>query len=49
MDKLKKIKLHDKIIAGVKAAIAQLYEEAKKNGWELVISEKGKIKKIKPS
>jgi hypothetical protein len=42
-------KIRNKIIAGVTAAIAQLYEDAKKNGWELVISEKGKIRKIRPT
>jgi hypothetical protein len=38
----------EQIIKGVKAAVLQLYREAKKNKWELVISENGKIKKIRP-
>lgn len=43
-----KKKLHKKITEGIRAAIASLYEEAKKKGWELVISENGKVKKTKP-
>lgn len=41
--------LKNKIVKGVKSAITSLYKEAKKNGWELVISENGKVKKIKPA
>ncbi len=41
--------LHEIITEGVRAAIASLYEEAKKNHWELVICENGKVKKIKPA
>jgi len=38
----------DKIKAGVKEAIAEVYEEARKNGSELVIATKeGEIKWIK--
>ena len=38
----------DKIIAGVKSAIAEVYENARKNGTELVISKKpGVVEKIK--
>ena len=40
--------LHAKITEGIRAAIASLYEQAKKNNWELVVSENGKVKKIKP-
>ena len=40
-------KLFEQISLGIKAAIHQLYIEAKKNGWELVIAENGKTKKIK--
>lgn len=42
-------KLFEKISLGIKSAITSLYKEAKKNNWELVISENGKIKKIKPA
>jgi hypothetical protein len=39
----------DKIIDAIKAAIAEVYEEARKTGRELVIADKnGKVKKIKP-
>jgi hypothetical protein len=41
--------LFEKISLGIKAAISQLYADAKKNGWELIISENGKVKKIKPA
>ena len=41
-------KLLDKIVEGMKEAIAEVYENARKNGTELVISDKnGKVKKIK--
>ena len=40
--------LFAKISLGIRAAIALLYEDAKKNGSELIISENGKVKKIKP-
>ena len=39
----------DKIIEAMKMAITEVYEEARKNGRELVIADKnGKAKKIKP-
>jgi hypothetical protein len=41
--------LFEKISLGIKTAITQLYSEAGKNGWTLVISKNGKIKKIKPT
>ena len=41
--------LHAKITQGIRAAIASLYEHAKRNNWDLVISENGKVKKIKPA
>ncbi len=38
----------EKIIEGVKSAIAEVYENARKNGTELVISKKpGVVTKIK--
>lgn len=37
----------EKIKAGVKEAIDEVYANAKKNGKELVVSEKGVISKIK--
>ena len=48
MTKKQTLNLHKKIEAGIKAAIAQLYRDAKKYKWELVISVNGKVKKIKP-
>ena len=40
----------DKIIEAMKIAIAEVYEDARKNGRELVIADKnGKVKKIKPA
>jgi hypothetical protein len=42
--------LIDKIIEAMKAGVAKVYEEARKNGTELVISTKpGEVKKIKVS
>lgn len=41
--------LFAKISLGIRTAIALLYEEAKKNGSELIISENGKVKKIRPA
>ena len=42
--------IFDKIKKGVKEAIAEVYEDARKNGTELVVSTKtGEIKKIKVS
>ena len=39
----------DKIIEAMKMAITEVYEEARKNGGEVVIADKnGKAKKIKP-
>lgn len=49
MTREKKNQLYKKIIAGINAAIEKLYSDARKYGWELVISENGKIKKIKPA
>lgn len=41
-------KLLDKIVEGMKEAIAELYENARKNRTELVVSDKnGNVKKIK--
>jgi hypothetical protein len=41
-------KLLDKIFKAMKSAIAEVYEDARKNGTELVISDKrGKVKIIK--
>lgn len=37
----------DKIKAGVKEAVAEVYEDARKNGTELVVATKGEIKWIK--
>ena len=48
MKKKKNSTLSGKIKAGVEAAIARLYKDAKKNKLELVILENGKIKKIRP-
>jgi hypothetical protein len=40
--------LLDKIIEGMKAGVAKVYEDARKNGTELVISKKaGEVQKIK--
>jgi hypothetical protein len=40
--------LLDKIIEGMKAGVAKVYEDARKNGTELVISTKpGEVQKIK--
>lgn len=39
--------LLEKIIKAVRKAIAKVYEDARKNGDELVISENGKVKRIK--
>ena len=47
MKRERKITLHKKITEGIKTAIALLYADAKKFGWELIIAENGKIKKIK--
>ncbi len=48
MTKKKSKKLLDKIVEGVKAAIAEVYENARKNGTELVISKKpGVVQKIR--
>ncbi len=47
MTRRKKIKLHEKILEGIKTAIDRLYADAKKHGWDLIVSENGKIKKIK--
>ncbi|MBL0048429.1 MAG: hypothetical protein IPP32_10085 [Bacteroidetes bacterium] len=48
MTKQEKHKLLNKIIKGMKAAVAEVYADARKNGTELVIATKsGKIKKIK--
>ena len=41
--------LLEKIKVAIKAAIEGVYENARKTGEELVISENGKIKKIKVS
>ncbi|CAN5435038.1 hypothetical protein BH10BAC1_BH10BAC1_20780 [soil metagenome] len=42
--------IFDKIKKGVKEAIAEVYEDARKNGTELVVATKsGEIKKIKVS
>ena len=42
--------IFDKIKKGVKEAIAEVYEDARKNGTELVVSTKtGEIRKIKVS
>ena len=48
MKNKKTVILFEKISLGIKSAIASLYEQAKKNNWDLVISEDGKVKKIKP-
>ncbi len=41
--------LIDKIIKAIKVAIAEVYDDARKTGRELVISDKeGKIKWLKP-
>ena len=47
MDKEKYKILKIKITEGIKVAIAKVYEDARKSGDELVISENGKVKKIK--
>ncbi len=42
--------LLDKIIEGMKAGVAKVYEDARRNGTELVISTKpGEVKRIKVS
>lgn len=48
MTKEESRKLLDKIFEAMKAGVAKVYEEARKNGTELVISNKpGEVKKIK--
>ena len=48
MTKQEKHKLFKKIIIGMKEAVAEVYDEARKNGTELVIATKtGKVKKIR--
>lgn len=39
--------LVEKVKKALQEAFAQVYEDARKNGDELVISENGKVKKIK--
>jgi len=40
----------DKIIEAIKVAVAEVYEDARRTGSELVIADKnGKVKKIKPA
>ena len=46
--KKENIELADKITLGFRLALARLYEKARKNGEELVISRDGKVIRIKP-
>ena len=48
MNKEQSKNIIDKIIEAIKSAVAEVYEDARKTGKELVIADKtGKIKKIK--
>lgn len=47
MNKKRPKDLLERIFKAMKIAVEKVYEDARKNGDELVISENGKVKKIK--